>query len=588
MEQITAKSHIGIQPPREERFTAAMKRYIPILTVCLFVIVGVPRIFSLDAHWSSDETRWLYRSAQFMNAVQTKQFDQTLLAYHPGVTTMWLAGLRQAWAANSVWVSVKDLALARWFIGVGISLGLVVAFFLLHRLFAFWPATFAWAFLAFNPFFLAQSRRVHTDALATIFIFLTVVLFILYCISPKQRRYLIFSGIAFGLACLTKSYSLILLLWVPVCLLCFRHPQQTWRNFLLQGLLSIILFLNCTLLTVFALWPIFWTPLFGLRAICLLGATCLLTLAKHQFRPVLMVTVGIVLVAISVFALEIVSEVFYGVEWAVTTAHEVEHFFLGKVVYDPGWLFYPFALSIKSTPLAIPFAIFGTFWLWKQRKQTSFSVQQLRIAFSLISAVLFFILCFTLTSKKFSRYLLPAFTLIDLLAGIGTFYGMKEVGNLFRTELPRLVGQIACVILVFALTAIPVFALHPYYGTYYNPCWRFTDITKVITVGEASGLDIAAKYLNNKPKADQISLQASDLAAEFLRYYFVGTVYRADENLIEGTSALRPADYELVYIRDLQIGRVPQTGTRNGELEQIITLNGIDHVWIYRLKPKEK
>ena len=566
----------------DKKFTFTLKQYTPVIVLCLFVIAGVPRIFSLDAHWSSDETRWLHRSAEFMNALKSREFDQTFLAYHPGVTTMWLAGLRQVATKDTVWASLKDLALARWFIGICVSIGLVAAFFLIHRLLAFWPAMFAWAFLAFNPFLLAQSRRVHTDALATLFILLTVLLFSLYCVAPKRRSYLIFSGITFGLACLTKSYSLILLLWGPVCLLLLRQPERGWRDFMGQGLLSVILFLNCTLLTIFAVWPIFWTPFFGLRAICLLGTTCLLIFIKRRSWGLLTVA-SLVVIAVGIFALQTTWEVFSGIEWAVTTAHEVEHFFLGKIVYDPGWLFYPFVLSVKSTPLTIPLAILGVFWVWKNRKQTSLSGQELRIALAVICSILFFGLCFTLTAKKFSRYLLPVFLMVDLLAGIGTFYSIKAVGNLLRTGLLRRIVQSACVIFVFVLTAIPVFALHPYYGTYYNLCWKLTDITKVITIGEASGLDIAGKYLNTKPNANQMSVQASDLAAEFLRYYFVGTIYRADEE----TSELLPADYELVYIRDSQIGRVPQTGNRSGELEHTVTLNGIDLAWIYRLKPKE-
>ena len=42
-------------------------------------------------------------------------------------------------------------------------------------------------------------------------------------------------------------------------------------------------------------------------------------------------------------------------------------------------------------------------------------------------------------------------------------------------------------------------------------------------------------------------------------------------------------DYEVVHIRESQAGWVPQTGTLNGELEHVITLNGIDYVWIYRI-----
>ena len=127
----------------------------------------------------------------------------------------------------------------------------------------------------------------------------------------------------------------------------------------------------------------------------------------------------------------------------------------------------------------------------------------------------------------------------------------------------------------------PVLALHPYYGTYYNLCWKVTDITKIITIGEASGLDLAAKYLNEKPDAQKLVVQVSPLATEFVHHYFHGRVYRSDRQ-----TNLSP-DYEVVYIRDSQIGRVPQTGILNGELEKLITLNGIDHVWIYRIPNKE-
>ena len=521
-----------------------------------------------------------------MSAVKTGHFDETNIAYHPGVTTMWLAGLRQFFGKDSVSVSVKDLAFARWFIGVALLSGLVAAYFLLHRLFAFWQATFVWIFLAVNPFFLAQSRRVHTDALATTFIMLTVLLFILYCIFPKQRSYLIFSGITFGLACLTKSYSLILLLWGPICLFCFRQREHTWRKFFYQVLLSGIVVLNCSLLTVLVLWPIFWTPLFALRGLCLLGATCLLILTTKQFRPVLIATACTVLVAVGFFVLRTIWDVFLGVEWAVTTAHEVEHFFLGKVVDDPGWLFYPLILSIKSTPIIIPLTIGNVVILWKQRKGTQTSEQLWRTTFSILSSILLFMLCLSVTAKKFSRYLLPVFPMLDILAGIGLFYIITWIGGRFRKQHFRRIVHATCGVLVLLLTAVPVFALHPHYGTYYNICWKVADITKIITVGDASGMDIAAKYLNRKSNASEMSVQASTLGFQFFYPYFIGTVYQLPPQRLMNTSPIPHVDYEVVYIRDSQIKWVPQRGTQGGELEHVITLNGIDHVWIYRVQRK--
>ncbi|MYK17973.1 hypothetical protein F4055_07370 [Candidatus Poribacteria bacterium] len=72
----------------------------------------------------------------------------------------------------------------------------------------------------------------------------------------------------------------------------------------------------------------------------------------------------------------------------------------------------------------------------------------------------------------------------------------------------------------------------------------------------------------------------SPLGTRFVQHYFVGFTYNTRKKYL-------PADYEVVYIRDSQIGKVPQTGTRNGVLEHTIAVNGIDLAWIYRIRDKE-
>ena len=228
--------------------------------VCLFAAASMPRLFSLGAHWTSDEGGWLDHSTVFMTAVEMGAFSETLVTFHPGVITMWLAALRTFFTEPHI--SVQGLALARWFVGIALLIGIGVAAMLLYRLFGRWVAVIGVAFLSFSPLFLAQSRRVHTDALASIFVLLTVLSLLLYCQIPQKRRYLIGSGIAYGLACLAKSNSLILLLWLPICFLLFRNREETWREFLLRGLGTGLCFLSCTLLTVFVLWPLFWNPTF--------------------------------------------------------------------------------------------------------------------------------------------------------------------------------------------------------------------------------------------------------------------------------------------------------------------------------------
>ena len=445
-----------------------------------------------------------------MSAVKSGEFSETLIAYHPGVTTMWLAGLRTFFTRDVV--NVESLARARWFIGIVVSVGIGITSFLLYRLFGQWIALAGFACLAYSPLFWAQTRRVHTDALATTFLLLTMLLFFCYCQNRQHIRYLIFSGIAFGLAVLSKSYVLILLPWLPVCLFLFREKRVSvfWRH-IAEG----IVFLSCTVLTVFTLWPVFWTPIFALMALCLFGITVVLfrEMKKDRCPSWLVGALLVGLCLVGVRAIQTVWHVFDRVNWAVNTAHEVEHFFLGKVVHDPGWLFYPFALTIKSTPLILPLAIVGCVLLWRQRKHTEQTARHFKTGVALGIGVVIFTVCLSATSKKFSRYLLPTFLMLEILAAIGLVKGIKWGYNVLRSHFGS--AQIAkyktaltvlvCVVF-FLIQVMPVLALHPYYGTYYNLCWKVTDITKIITVGEASGLDIAAKYLNEKPDAQKLSV----------------------------------------------------------------------------------
>ena len=565
--------------------TLSLKTSSLLLVLCLFVIAGTTRLFSLGAHWTGDEAGWLDRSTVFMAAIEMGIFSETLVAFHPGVITVWIAALRTFFTDPHV--SVQGLALARWFIGVALLIGIGVAAVLLNRLFGRWIAVIGAAFLSFSPLFLAQSRRVHTDALASIFVLLTVLSLLLYCETPQKRRYLIGSGIAYGLACLAKSNSLILLLWLPICFVLSRNREETWWQFFLRGLGAGLCFLSCTLLTVFALWPLFWNPAFLIGGLCLLGVTLFacreLQRGAHGRPTLYLLSFGVVGV-VSGYMVRTVWRVFDGVAWAITTPHNVEHFFLGQVLYDPGWLFYPLVLCIETTPLTLPLAFGGCLFLWRKRYQEGYA-RQFRIALALVAVVLLFTLCLSLTSKKFSRYLLPAFLILEILAAIGFFeflkWGYSYMDSRFGTEATpqKLTFSIVTILCFFLIQILPVLRLHPYYSTYYNLCFKLTDIRKIVTVGSGggAGVDLAAKYLNKKPNAQKLEVQVSPLSVQFFYHYFTGRTYPADAG---GEGA---PDYEVVHVRDSQVELVPQTGTLNGELEHVITLNGMDYVWIYRI-----
>ncbi len=554
-------------------------------SVCLFVAASVSRLFSLGAHWTSDETGWLTHSTVFIAAVEMGAFSETLVTFHPGVITMWIAALRTFFTEPHI--SVQGLALARWFIGVALLTGIGVAAVLLYRLFGRWVALTSATFLSFSPIFLAQSRRVHTDALATMFVLLAVLSLLLYCQIPQKRRYLVGSGIAFGLACLAKSNALILLLWMPICFVLFRNREETWRKFFLHGLGAGLCFLSFTLLTVFALWPLFWNPPFLIFGMGLFAATLLayreLQRGAHGRLTLYLASVVVVGVG-SGYMVRTVWSVFDGVAWAITTPHNLQHFFLGQVLHDPGWLFYPLVLCINTTPLTLPLAFAGCLFLWRKRHQEEYA-RQFRIALALVAVVLLFTLCLSLTSKKFSRYLLPTFPMLEILAAVGFFeflkWGYSYIDSRFGTEATpqKLTFSVVIFLCLLLIQIVPVLQLHPYYGTYYNLCFKLADIRKITTVGEGggAGYDLAARYLNKKPNAQELHVQAFPPSAHLFRPYFTGRVAWAN------ASEVVVPDYEVVHIRESQAGWVPQTGTLNGELEHVITLNGIEYVWIYRI-----
>ncbi|MYK16632.1 phospholipid carrier-dependent glycosyltransferase, partial [Candidatus Poribacteria bacterium] len=250
---------------------------IGIFVLFLVLLTFLPRMLSLSAHWSSDESTWMLRSRTFIIALEQGRFADTLTAYHPGVTTTWLGGLAIRKAAGQRSISelftqtdrfLTTLMLARLRFPIAVLSGALILIIglLLYRLFGASLAAVGTLFLAIEPFLLAESRRVHTDALTSEFLFLTLLLWLCYLESePQRRRDLVLSGICFGLACLTKSHAGAFLLFLPF--LFFWYVKQR-RLSGAKMLMSTIFFCAVALLTTLIVWPYLWTVTFGNRLIC--------------------------------------------------------------------------------------------------------------------------------------------------------------------------------------------------------------------------------------------------------------------------------------------------------------------------------
>jgi len=511
---------------------------------------------------------------------------------------MWLGGV-SLWAKykralpaalsliyHNPFISPQTLAMTRRTIGIAIACLTLLTFLLIRKLLGLEIALLSGIFIACDPIYLAQSRRLHTDALAAGFTLLAALTLLLYLENPRKRNYLILSGVSFGLASLSKSTSFILLPWLP-----FAFGVYLGILPILSAIYGVLGWSSTACLTFIALWPALWQLSVKVRGlsipisipvvillfgIALLSYRRLKEKGKHISAE--LISASVLLGFSLLFVVRRIGFVIQRIHVALTTPHEVAHLFMGRVVHDPGWLFYPVMLSVKSAPLTLPLALVGLLFLWRFRERQEYA-QRFRIASLLFILLVLFTLCLTITAKKFSRYLLVGFLVLDVLAAIGLHTAVKWMFNRIGHKTSS-IGQwiqVSLLSLATIIQVIPVLHLHPYYGTYYNPCWKVTDIRKVCTIGDGSGLDIAAEYLNRKPEAKRLLVCVSPLAAELFSYYFKGRAYRSDYRY-----EFRKPDYEVVYIRDLQIGRVRMEKI-DGRLEKIIRLNGVEYVWIYRL-----
>ena len=111
--------------------------------------------------------------------------------------------------------------------------------------------------LAFDPLFLAHSRTLHHDALATIFISLSVLALLNFAATQKSgaRWYLILSGGLAGLALLSKGTSLALVIFATLFFLwCWLGQKRPLKATISAGLI----WLGVAMVVFVALWPAMW------------------------------------------------------------------------------------------------------------------------------------------------------------------------------------------------------------------------------------------------------------------------------------------------------------------------------------------
>ena len=537
------------------------------ILLVLFALALLPRILTLDAFITWDEPMWVFRSGRFLNGLTHARWMDTAPTGHPGVTTMWAGALGvalhsaadpaagQALAAlvASAGLDVQDtgalrllgefLPLARLPVAVVTALSVVAFYCLARRLFDSSIALMAALLLAFDPFFLAHSRLLHVDALMSSFMTLSLLGLLVYLMDGRRGREAALSGLFAGLAMLTKLPAVFM---VPFTLLLTGgfwlsdlvqrkrsktvasgddpimscNPRSPWRGLLLWGLAAG--------LTMIVLWPALWADPLG-------TAQIILGIAERH----------------------------------ATTPH-VNNFWFGRVVRDPGLPFYLLALLFRLTPVTA-LGLLAALPLLARRGRLR------TLLLALLGYVVLFVLMLTAAAKKFDRYLLPCFPVLDLAAAAGLMALLRWMTTRKRlSEQARRAALVSGAVLVVFVQAAGTLPHHPYYLTYYNPLLGGgRRAVQTITVGWGEGLDQAARYLNQRPDAAELEIAAWGVAG-------VAPILRGHVHVLNERSCVL-ADYVLLNIGDVQFGS-PYTFDYYGraEPEYVVRLHGVEYAWVYR------
>jgi 4-amino-4-deoxy-L-arabinose transferase-like glycosyltransferase len=338
----------------------------------------------------------------------------------------------------------------------------------------------------------------------------------------------------------------------------------------------------------------FLAPFFGLLMLVewIRGQTRRFTPTKiwREFSPLILwfaVGAGVFVLlwpAMWVNPISSLSRVFSLASTYASEGHDSRLFF-GGIIYDVGqspWYFYPVAYVWRATPVGLS-GLGLTLLALLAPRRLSLTPERRRLAWVLLLFAVLFTLFLSLSAKKFDRYLLPVFAPLDLLAGLGWLSLAEAISSALRRN-PRwgagLLLGVACL-----AQAAGTLRTYPYYLNYYNPMLGGDRrAQEVMLVGWGEGLDQAARYLNEKPGAENMKV-ISWSADGCFSYFFKGSAGTIDYDM--SISDLRRGDYVVFYLNQLQ-RQAPSAEVLDYfaqfEPEYVVRIGNLEYAWIYDMQ----
>lgn len=443
---------------------ATLSQWLVVAAVVLLAIL--PRAVGPVVLTPDEAEFWRERIGNFAVALETGNLIETQQTHHPGVITMWLGTIGRAidrsiygpdhYEANPL----AYFAMLRLPIIIFHALCIGASYALLRRLISPAVALLTALFWCFDPFVIANSQILHTDAMTMSLSFLTILV-VIVALQPKAQEpartlpvrwaWWLGAAVLFALSVLAKLNGVVLagVIGLYPLLRDYRH----WRN------------------------PTWW-----LTYVKLMVAFALVSVAAFVvFHP-----------AMWVDPVGVVTDMFTRANLYSQAGHF--QFYFGEVSRDPGPTHYFVTTAFRLTPFVSLGLLLGVVAL--VRRQGA-SYRDVLLALGVYVAVFFVVT--TLQPKKFDRYLLPIFPALFVFASIGFVWLAKLAGRAFDLNSPWTKFRTFPVIIyaaVAVLLATQVAAAYPYMLAYFNPLLGGLDAAQhEIPVGWGEGLDQAGAYI---------------------------------------------------------------------------------------------
>jgi hypothetical protein len=510
----------------------------PVILLLLFLAALAPRLLVLDTYVTADERKWLNRSGNFYLALSQADWASTLQKAHPGVTVTWLGTLgflqdfpdlvervtepitddeleALLWEDGTV-TPLGLLAAGRRWVIVAIALAIAAFYLPLRKLYGSLIAAAGALYVAWSPFFLGLSHQLHPDGLLAILSVLALALFMAWIYAEREWRYLISSSLVLGLALLTKTPAVAIILSAGLLVIVesVRPARERlvgisalWMGALIWGLGAGLLFVM--------LWPTMWV------------------------RPY--------------ETLQIIAGQMEGYR---VEGHSLPSYFMGRIGPEQGPLFYPVALIFRlsaMTTIGLVLAV-GTVW------RRVWPYDSARARWALLGNLLFavvLLLLMTIASKKLDRYILPATLALDLIALTGWLGAIHIVtrriagpeANGTARRRAAVVTGLAVLCVVF-LQGIQAFSRYPYYALSFNPLIGGNRLApQALMIGWGEGLNEVGAWLTGQQEEEPLHV---------VSWYEDGPLsyYLPDDSqvmsFIESDNYWFDADYVVLYANQWQ------------------------------------